>query len=507
MLDAVTRPAAIVLLLAVGLAACNGEGAPDPAENPQAKPNSTVDRPTTTTTAATTTTPSTLVFSCPRLPIGLGDSNLPGNGNTGYEVTAYDLAFAFDIPESPSEPPFLEASATLSATATEPLSAFSLDMHGMEVGSVAIDGIPVEWCRRDRELIVGPPTVLAAGDGFRVRVDYSGNPTLAEGLFDEFTGVRRSPTGLYAVLEPDGAASLFPSNDHPRDPASFRVSVTAPSDLEVISIGRLVAATSEGDRTTTVWESTEPVATYLLPLAIGAFDVVELDATVDMDVYLYEGSDGIGDFVQQPAMLEFFESLFGPYPYDHLGGIVVDSTATIALETQGIPTYSRDLSYEDVIAHEIAHQWFGNYVRLDDWSDIWLKEGLASFAELLWAEHNHGLERYTRQVDGIYGLLVEDPQAHPPAAPEREEMYSGSVYWRGAFTMVALRDLVGDEPVFALLRAWIDRYGGGTATTADFLELVEERLGSEALELAAAWLNDETIPPLEARGLEPIAGG
>ena len=501
MLGSVTRSAVLLLVLAFGLAACSGD---DGSTNLSADPTSATTRATTTTS---TTPPVPLVFSCPELPIGLGDSNLPATGNTGYDVAAYDLAFDFDIPALVSEPPFLEASATLSATATEPLTAFSLDLLGMDVESVTVDGTPVEWCRRDRELIVGPPFALNTGDGFSVRVDYSGNPTDAEGLFDEFTGVQRAPTGLFVVLEPDGAASLFPSNDHPRDPASFRVAVTAPSDLEVISVGRLVAETSDGDRTTTVWESTEPVATYLLPLAIGDFEIVELESNVDMTVYLYEGSDGIGDFVQQPAILEFFESLFGPYPNDRLGGIVVDVEASIALETQGIPTYSRDLSYEDVIAHEIAHQWFGNYIRLEDWSDIWLKEGLASFAQLLWAEHNYGLERYTRQINGLYGFLVEDPEAHPPGVPERDEMYTGSVYWRGAFTMVALRDLVGDEPVMDLLRAWIDTYGGGTATSADFLAMVDDRLGAEAFEMASAWLYDETIPPLEARGLEPVLGG
>jgi aminopeptidase N len=504
MLGTVTRSAAVLLLLVVGLASCRGDGAGDPATSAVLEPRTPTSRAATTTS---TTPPTTLVFSCPDLPIGLGDSNLPATGNSGYDVATYDLAFDFDIPELVSDAPFLTASATLSATATEPLTAFSLDLLGMEVESVTVDGTPVEWCRRDRELIVGPPYALTTGEAFSVRVDYSGNPTEAEGMFDEFTGVRRAPTGLFVVLEPDGAASLFPSNDHPRDPAAFRVAVTAPSDLDVISVGRLVAETSNGDRTTSVWESTEPVATYLLPLAIGDFEAVELDATVDMVVYLYEGSDGLGDFVQQPAILEFFESILGPYPYDRLGGVVVDDAASIALETQGMPTYSRDLSYEDVIAHEIAHQWFGNYVRLDDWSDIWLKEGLASFAELLWAEHRYGLQRYTQQIDGIYGFLVEDPQAHPPAAPERDEMYTGSVYWRGAFTMVALRDLMGDEPVFDLLRAWVETYGGRTATTADFLALVDERLGTEALGLATAWLNDEIIPPLEARGLEHVLGG
>ncbi|NNC92808.1 MAG: M1 family metallopeptidase [Acidimicrobiia bacterium] len=500
------RHAAIVLTLAGALAACSGDGGSDAAATTPIEP------PTTTAAAipATTTTtapPTPLVFTCPDLPVGLGDSNLEGSGNTGYDVLAYDLAFDFDIPALVSEPPFLEATATLSATATESLNAFSLDLLGMEVESVTVDGTPVEWCRKDRELIVGPRFALAIGDGFSVRIDYSGHPTEAEGLFDEFTGVQRAPTGVFVVLEPDGASSLFPSNDHPRDPAMFRVTVTAPSHLEVISVGRLVAETSEGDRTTSVWESTEPVATYLLPLAIGDFDMIEVESELDMDIYLYEGSSGVGDFALQPQMVEFFESLFGPYPYDRLGAIVVDSPAAIALETQGIPTYSRDFAFEDVIAHEIAHQWVGDYVRLDDWSDIWLKEGLASFAELLWAEHNHGLERYTRQINGIYGFLAEDPLAHPPALPERDEMYTGSVYWRGAFTMVALRDLLGDEPVFGLLRAWVDTYGGKTATTADFLALVEARLGTEAFELASDWLTDETIPPLEARGLEPIVGG
>lgn len=446
----------------------------------------------------------TAAFACPQLAVGLGDSILTGSGNTGFEVAEYDLAFDFDIPELESEPPFLTASATLSVTAGELLSAFSLDLLGMDLESVAIDGEPVEWCRRGRELVIGPAAPLNAGDSFTVRVDYSGNPAEAEGLFDEFTGVRRSPTGLFVVLEPDGAASLFPSNDHPRDPASFRVAVTVPSGLDVVSVGRLVEETTTGGRKTSVWESTEPVATYLLPLAIGDFREVELESSIDMVVYLYEGSAGVGDFRRQPEILEFFESIFGPYPYEQLGAIVVESDATIALETQGIPTYSRDLSYEEVIAHEIAHQWFGNYVRLDDWSDIWLKEGLATFSELLWVEHSFGLTRYSQQIAAIYGVLAEDPDDHPPAEPERDEMYSGSVYWRGAFTLVALRDLAGDGPLFELLRVWIETYGGGTATTADFLDMVDARLGTEASELATAWLTDPSIPALEERGLEPI---
>ncbi len=492
---------AVILFFVLAAGGCRADSTSPPTQAVGERATATTAVVTTTTTMAP---PSTIPFACPELPIGLGDSILEGNGNPGYEVTQYDLEFDFDIPDLISEPPFLDAAATLSARTIEPLSAFSLDLHGMEVESVAVDGVPVAWCRRERELVVGLPSLLTAGDLFTVRVDYSGNPTEVDDLFDEFTGIGRTTTGLYAVLEPDGAASLFPSNDHPRDPALFRVSITAPSGLEVVSVGRQVAETRSGNRTTTVWESTEPGVTYLLPLAIGEFEVVELDSQLDMVLYLYEGSEGVGDFELQPAMVEFFESMFGPYPYDRLGAIVVDSAAAIALETHGIPTYSRDFVFEDVIAHEVAHGWFGNYVRLEDWSDIWLKEGLASFAELLWAEHRFGLERYTQQVAGLYGFLVEDPQAHPPADPERDEMYSGSVYWRGAFTMVALRDLVGDEPVFELLRAWIERYGGATATTADFLELVEERLGREAFELASAWLDNETIPALEERGLEPV---
>lgn len=502
MLARVKWHVAIILLLALGAGACRNNRA---AETPLAVATSSTTAPSTTTT--TPAPPTALTFSCPELPVGLGDSLLEGNGNVGYDVTHYDLTFDFDIPTLISEPPFLEASAKLTATAVQTLTALSLDLLGMEVDSVSINDTAVEWCRRERELVVGPPVTLNAGDTFTVTVDYSGNPTEAEGLFDEFTGVGRTGTGLYAVLEPDGAASLFPANDHPRDPALIRVAITAPAGLEVVSVGRLVAQTTSGDRTTTVWESADPVATYLFPLAIGEFEVIELESELDMEIYLYEGSPGVGDFVLQPEMVEFFESLFGPYPYDRLGAIVVDSPAAIALETQGIPTYSRDFAFEDVIAHEIAHQWVGDYVRLDDWSDIWLKEGLASFAELLWAEHNHGLGRYTQQVNAIYGFLAEDPAAHPPADPQRGEMYTGSVYWRGAFTMVALRDLLGDEPVFGLLRAWVETYGGKTATTADFLALVEERLGTEAFQLASDWLNDETIPPLEARGLEPIVGG
>jgi aminopeptidase N len=331
----------------------------------------------------------------------------------------------------------------------------------------------------------------------------------------------------YLFSQPDGAQSLFPVNDHPADRADVELSVHVPSGIEAISGGELVSESSDGSLDTVVWHMTG-VAPYLIPLAVGEFTLVS-DRIVDGVRYDIWASDRLVDsatlevFDAQPGIIAFFEERFGPYPYGRAGALVVDDDLGAALETQTIPTYTARSSGwgEVVIAHELAHQWFGDAILLEQWDDIWLNEGFATFAHWLWIEERFGTAAYSREVRDAYGVfsgtdLVDDgvepavasrrvrDAFPPPDDPRASDLFNASVYGRAGLGLVALRDMVGDERLFDFIQEYVLRFTGDTISTGQFIELVAEQLGVDAADLVQAWVTDPAIPAMSERGLTPI---
>ncbi|MFQ5966865.1 MAG: M1 family metallopeptidase [Acidimicrobiia bacterium] len=479
----------------------------------------TTQPPVTATAAAAPTTSTAAVSgeaaSCPSVEPGIGDSLFPGLGNIGYDVARYELELEFEFPEDVTEPRTFAGTATIHATATDRLAAFNFDATELDVSKVTVDGQVAQWCTEDRELTIVPGEAIGSGTAFSATVEYSGfaRPRTEVTAFQ--TGLMRAGPGLVAIDQPNGASSWFPSNDHPLDRAQFRLSMTVPADREVVSAGDLQSVEEGASTSTYVWETVEPMPPYLLPFAIGRFEEVEGEGPdgLPLTFYYEEGLDSSvrAGFSQMGRMIELFESLFGPYPFDRAGALVVGSGAFVALETQPIHTYTHTILEEPligpqpVIAHETAHQWFGDWVAVADWNDIWLNEGFATYAEYLWAEEVGGIERANGQISldyaGFSGFAEEQQLSPPGNIPSRPDMFSASVYVWGGFTLVALRDEVGDEVFFDILRTWVERYGGSNATTDDFLALVEEKGGAEARDLVRRWLFSPTLPPLTARGL------
>ena len=197
-------------------------------------------------------------------------------------------------------------------------------------------------------------------------------------------------------------------------------------------------------------------------------------------------------------MIDFFSGLFGPYPFEAFGIVVVDEFET-ALETQTLSIFGRDIAedpiLETVLAHELAHQWFGNNVSPGTWRDIWLNEGFATFAEWLWDEHTGGEAAYRRRVFGGHGFIAAGTFPGP-GDPGVEDMFGGSVYVRGGLTLYALRERVGDDGFFAILTEFHSRFSGGTATTEDFVDVAEEISGENLSDLFEAWLFAAEVPDL-----------
>ena len=494
-----------VLVAAALLAtACSDTSGTAQDEVPEAAPTTSVA--TTTTAPPTTAAPEAVESTAsepeerptpaqPLDPEGVGDSFYPKLGNPGYDALHYDI----ELDVEPSTNTIMAVTA-ITAAATEDLAAFNLDLSGLEVLSVTVDGADAGFSRSGHELTVEPASPLAAGSQFEVQVAYSGSPEAADdpgvGFFK--LGWQQQEGVIYTVSEPSGSMTWFPSNNHPTDKATFEIRITVPEGITAASNGLLVDETTAEGRTTFTWRMDDLMATYLAAVYIGDFERIDRGL-------LYEGGPRWRDYVHAdagpeiaealsvtPEVIEYFEDLLGPYPFDAYGTIVMPFSLGFALENQTLSIHGPASIGPGIIAHEAAHQWLGNSVTLDDWSEIWLNEGFATYLHLKF-EAEHFEVDFDDTMAQIFGQIFA-MESGPPGDIEVQELFGLTVYFRGAVTLHALQREVGDDTFREILRTHYERSAGGTTNTDEFLELVNEFAGSEAVELVESWLFDETIP-------------
>jgi aminopeptidase N len=426
------------------------------------------------------------------------DPYLPTNGNLGYRVSRYDLDLEYKVAINR-----LSGSVTITAEALTDLAEFTLDLsEAMTVSKVSVNGKrAAHFASRDRKLRIRLSSTLAPAAAMSVVVHYRGSPRPLRSLWGD-VGFEELTNGALVASQPNGAASWFPCDDHPSAKASFRIQVSTDNPYRLVANGKLASRRARAAQTVWTYEQPEPTSTYLVTLQIGMYEMTRLTRTpVPMRAAFPERlrRNFDHDFARQPEMMELFTELFGPYPLANGYTVVVtDDALEIPLEAQGISIFganhcdgSRDS--ERLIAHELAHQWFGNSVTARQWRDIWLHEGFASYAEWLWSEHSGGrsaddLARYHHQK------LREAPQDLLLADPGPREMFDDRVYKRGALTLHALRRRLGDEKFFALLKAWTTRYRHSCVVTDDFTGLAAGYCDESLTELWDRWLYSRDVP-------------
>jgi aminopeptidase N len=431
----------------------------------------------------------------------VGDPYYPTDGNTGYDVGHYDLRLQYQ----PSTDQ-LSGTATILATATQDLSQFSFDF-GLHTDSVLVNNFPATYTSTGSKLVITPAATLPKGSPITVVVRYDGIPSQV--TINGEKDWLRTPDGAQAVQEPHIAAFWYPANDHPTDKATYDVSVAVPDGTQVLSNGVLLSTTSRLGQTRWNWRSSKPQATYLTFIAIGKYDIRQATGPDGKPVISAYGANiganhdaAVASVERTPEVLGWESGLFGTFPFEAEGGVVPSVNFGFALENQTRPVYDprffRSGSNMSVIVHENAHQWFGDAVSVHRWSDIWLNEGFASYAEWLWSE-KEGEGTAQQLFDYYYNSVpASDPQWQVlPGDPGADNQFSDfAVYTRGALALHALRTTVGDDAFFAILKAWVAAREYSDGTIDQFIGIAEKVSGKPLHDLFQQWLFTPSRPVL-----------
>lgn len=432
---------------------------------------------------------------------GIGDSYLPASGNPDYRVRHYDLALNYRVSTNR-----LAGRATLTASAIQPLRSFSLDLVGLKVTKVSVDGSRAASFNTIRDkLTVRPATPIPTGAEFSVDIQYQGHPQPRRGPWGEL-GWEELTDGVLVAGQPDGAPTWFPCNDHPSQKSTYRVAITTESAYHVVACGVLSSRTTHASQSTWVFDQPDPMASYLATIQIGRYEMIELAASPVRQRAAVPGRLRAAcriDLSRQPQMLDTFVRLFGPYPHSEYLVVVTDDELEIPLESQGISVFGANhmdgrRGYERLIAHELAHQWFGNSVTVRAWQHIWLNEGFACYAEWLWAE-NSGGQAADRTARATRQRLAELPQDLLLGDPGPELMFDDRLYKRGALTLHAIRLVLGDAAFFTMLRAWTQLNRHSTVTTDMFIEHAARFSDQPLASLFDRWLLRTELPELPGR--------
>jgi aminopeptidase N len=444
---------------------------------------------------------------------GLGDRLNPGIGNGGYDVQHYDLDIRYAT-SAPSQP--IEGTASILARATQSLSRLNLDFAGASVGSVSVDGAAAAFRREGEELVITPRKPLRDGETFLVQVKrFVAVPTVPT---DDPTtqAFMISEDGSFTAPQPYYAHFIYPSNDHPRDKATFTFRIDAPAGATVAASGFPIGPLTFGGRSHWVFVQRQPMATELTQLTMGRWRVTSpgrRHGVLLRDLTPPATTEALRPkLALQPGHLDWIERFVGRYPFDAYGTLAADADfGFLALETQTLTLFDHDSLlfgpqglWEPTMMHELAHAWFGNSVTPWEWSDIWMSEGHVSWYEFVFAEERGQLEVDTEFWPDEQGYptvveLMRAIYAHgdewrrdfgPVARPhtgELDNLFSFQAYHGGSLVLYALRQKIGPAAFAKVERTWVERARDRSVRTVDFIAHVVQVTGRKDL---GPFLND-----------------
>ncbi len=395
--------------------------------------------------------------------------------------------------------------------AAEGVKELTLDLasasqgRGMTVESVTSDGKAVTFTHKENRLAMAVEPAAKAGESRAFAIKYRGVPASGLRIGKNKFGERT----FFSDHWPDKARQWLPTIDHPYDKATSEFVVTAPGRYQVIANGSLIEEIDLGDgRRTTHWKESVPIAAWLNALGVAQFASRHSGsvAGVPVEVWSYhqDAEKGRTAF-EEPALkvLKYYSDTFGPFPYEKLGNVEaagVDGGMELASAIFYGERSVNGRVATDLVAHEVAHQWFGDSVTERDWDDVWLSEGFATYGDLLYTEQSRGRDALAAKLKRARTTVLAF-EAKNPGVPvihqnlsDMRKVLNPLVYQKGAWVLHMLRLRVGDDKFFGGLRLYYRRHRDGNASTDDFRRAMEEASGQSLSRFFDQWLRRPGSP-------------
>jgi aminopeptidase N len=439
---------------------------------------------------------------------GLGDRLFPTLGNGGYDARHYHLDLTYPTAEPHQT---VDGEVTMLARATQSLSRFNLDFADGTVSDVDVNGRDAQYeLSPDGELVITPRRYIRDRSHFVVKVDFTAGPDVP---VDEFPfGWFTTEDGSVTAGQPDQGHTIYPVNDHPADKATYTFRLDVPAGVTAVASGEQLWERTRGGRSVSYHKMDEPMASELTQIAVGDLRVIDRGRNrhVELrDVAAESCADQAEPLMAEtPTHMDWMVERAGRYPFDTYGVLAADQFFLYALETQTLslhpcllfdPELIPPETAETIMVHELAHQWYGDSVSPESWSDLWLNEGHATWYEQTFAAEFFGsdFEEFIRESYASSDEWRE--QYGPVAAPisnELFELFSPNVYEGGAVVLYALRQTIGERAFRELEYRWAQQYEGESVGTDEFIELAERISRRDLSDFAQEWLFSTTVPPM-----------
>ncbi|NUL46393.1 M1 family metallopeptidase [Cellulosimicrobium funkei] len=449
----------------------------------------------------------------------LPDPYIPGSGTPDFTVGHYELQLEVKLAANR-----IAGRARLEGTVLRSAKRIELDLHELSISKVTAtsQGRTVKVAKtalRKGRLIVDLAAPLDAGAPLALEITYAGVPQMMTGPWGEI-GWEELTDGVLVAGQPNGAATWFPCVDHPSVKSTYHFTVATDAGYLPICNGLPTGHRRRSSREEWTWELRDPAPSYLVTLQIGRYQLVAVpehptgrhrapddepdSAPIFLAVSPALQTRALDVLGRQTEMMACFSWHYGPYPFDRYTAVVTDDDLEIPLEAASLSIFGANhltgsWAAERLVAHEMAHQWFGNSLTLRQWKDIWLHEGFACYSEWLWgAESGHGtLASLARTAWQGLALKAQDLVV---ADPGPDLMFDDRIYKRGALTLFALNRALGDEVFTDLIRSWVSEHRHSSVDTGMFLDHADRHAEAAGLPAGHAravlspWLCEPALP-------------
>jgi aminopeptidase N len=400
----------------------------------------------------------------------------------------------------------------------EDLDRIAFDSVGLQIESVKVNRSAAKFSTTQEKLLVDLPKTGKIGEKYDIEIKYQGKPTKGLYFILPNKDYPNRPTQVWTQGESEDTRYYLPTYDYPNDRLTTETILTVPANWLTVSNGKLVNTSDAGNGMKTwTWRESQPSSTYLFSVVAGDFVEVK-DTWHNMPVTYYAPKDR-GDrleanYSRTPAMIDLFSKKLGvDYPWEKYAQSMVDDFVAGGMENSSattnassslrspklVPEYSMD--EDDLISHELGHQWFGDLVTTKDWGNIWLNEGFATFMETVWTEAHYGKDQadYDRWKTGRRWFQLHNLYEEPIVRYDFDDSseFNGNAYEKGGWVLYMLRHQLGEDQFYAGLKHYLEVNRGKNVVTADLVKAIEEATHTDVDQFFDQWVYGAGAPKFE----------